>query len=82
MNQDNEELILSEKDVPGASINGRKPEEQAIPQLKRWLQCRKASVKGKKANLVARWVLNIAVWMCVCAVADISTEHFSLCHIG
>ena len=45
MNQDDEELILSEKDVLGASINGRKPED---------LQCRKASVKGKKTNLVAR----------------------------
>ena len=47
MNQDDEELILSENDEPGASINRRKPEELTIPQIKRWLQCRKASVKGK-----------------------------------
>ena len=54
MNQNYEELILSENDVPGTSLNGRKPEELTIPQLKHWLQCRKASVKGKKADLVAR----------------------------
>ena len=54
MNQDVDELVLSENDVPGASLNGRKPEELTIPQLKRWLQCRNASVKGKKADLVTR----------------------------
>ena len=45
MNQDHEELILSEIDEPGASINRRKPEELTIPQIK----CRKASVKGKRS---------------------------------
>ena len=45
---------LSEKDIPGAALNGRNPETLTIPELKRWLQCRNASVKGKKADLVAR----------------------------
>ena len=54
MNQDNQKLYLSENDVPGAPLSGRKPEELTIPQPKCWLQCRKASVKGRKADLVAR----------------------------
>ena len=45
---------LTEKDIPGASLNGRDPVVLTIPQLKRWLQCRNASTKGKKADLVAR----------------------------
>ena len=50
-----EEASLVESDIPGgASLNGRKPEELTVPQLKRWLQCRKASLKGKKSDLVAR----------------------------
>lgn len=49
-----EEGILVESDVPGASFNGKKAEEVTVPQLKRWLQCRKASTKGKKSDLVAR----------------------------
>ena len=46
--------VLSEADVPGASLNGRNPADLTIPQLKRWLQCRDAPTKGKKADLVAR----------------------------
>ena len=45
---------LSEIDIPGASLNGRNPANLTIPQLKRWLQCRGAPTKGKKADLVAR----------------------------
>ena len=43
---------LSEIDIPGASLNGRNLAN--LSQLKRWLQCRGAPTKGKKANLVAR----------------------------
>ena len=46
---------LTELDIPGASLNGR-PQDLTIPQLKRWLQCRNASLKGEKAILVARLV--------------------------
>ena len=45
---------LSEIDIPGASLNGKHPATLTVPQLKRWLQCRDASTKGKKADLVAR----------------------------
>ena len=47
---------LMESDIPGASLNGKSPRGLTIPQLKRWLQCQNASLKGKKANLVARSV--------------------------
>ena len=45
---------LTEKDVPGASLNGKDPAVLKVPELKRWLQCRNAPMKGKKAELVAR----------------------------
>ena len=41
-------------DIPGASLNGRDPSSLKIPELKRWLLCRGASVRGKKADLVLR----------------------------
>ena len=46
--------IFDEKDIPGASLNGRDPSYLKIPELKRWLLCRNASMKGKKADLVLR----------------------------
>ena len=45
---------LTEKDIPGASLNGKDPVVLTIPQLKRWLLCCNASTKGKKDDLVAR----------------------------
>ena len=45
---------LSEADVPGASLNGRKPEQLKIPELKLWLACRRAPTRGRKADLVER----------------------------
>ena len=47
-------MSLREKDVPGASLKGRDPSELKIPELKRWLACRAAPLKGKKADLVAK----------------------------
>ena len=41
-------------DVPGASLNGREPSALKIPELKRWLLCRGASVNGKKVDLILR----------------------------
>ena len=45
-------------DIPEASLNGRDPASLKIPELKRWLDCRQASTKGKKADLVLRWNMN------------------------
>ena len=50
------DVFISERDIPGSALNSRLPETLTVPELKRWLQCRNASVKGKKANLVARLV--------------------------
>ena len=45
---------LREKDIPGASLRGRDPGLLTVPELKRWLACRGASRRGKKAELVLR----------------------------
>ena len=45
-------VVLSEADVPGASANGKNLADLTVPQVKRWLQCRDAPTKGKKADLV------------------------------
>ena len=45
---------LTELDIPGASLNGRRLQDFTIPQLKRWLEYQNASLKGEKADLVAR----------------------------
>ena len=50
------DVFISERDIPGSGLNGRLPETLTVPELKRWLQCRNASVKGKKADLVAQLV--------------------------
>ena len=46
--------FLNESDVPGAALNGREASSLMIPELKRWLQCRRAPTAGKKADLVSR----------------------------
>lgn len=46
--------VLEESDIPGASLNGKKPSELNVTQLKRWLSCRGAPLTGKKAELVER----------------------------
>ena len=43
---------VKESDIPGASLKDRDPIELKVPELKRWLQCRGASVKGKKTDLI------------------------------
>ena len=52
---------LIEEDIPGASLNGRDPGCLKVQELKRWLQCRGVSVRGKKADLVQRLVFIYAV---------------------
>ena len=48
--------FLTENDIPGASLLGRKPEELKISELKFWLKCRGDAGKGlkMKAELVKR----------------------------
>ena len=48
---------LTEFDVAGASLNGKRPEDLKVPALKLWLKCRGAPIKGKKSDLVERFVL-------------------------
>ena len=45
--QEEEMLMLCEDDIPGASLNGRDPNELTVVQLKRWLACRGAPLSGK-----------------------------------
>ena len=47
-------LLLTEADIPGASLNNKDPSELNIVQLKRWLACRGAPLTGKKAELIER----------------------------
>ena len=47
-------MISSKENVPGASLGGRDPGSLKVPELKRWLDCRNASTRGKKADLVLR----------------------------
>ena len=53
---DNNDITFYEDKVPGASLRGRDVGSLKIPELKRWLQCRRASTKGLKADLVERYV--------------------------
>ena len=45
-------LVLIESDIPGASLNGKTPQQLNVHQLKRWLACRGAPLKGKKPDKV------------------------------
>ena len=47
-------LLLTEADIPGASLNGKLPTELNVAQLKRWLACRGAPLSGKKPELIER----------------------------
>ena len=62
MNSDADNITLCEDEVPGASLRGGDVSSLKIPELKRWLQCRRASTKGLKANLVARYVFSLKLY--------------------
>ena len=48
-------ITLSEDDIQGASLRGKAPSQVTIPELKRWLSCRKgAKLSGMKRSLVER----------------------------
>ena len=53
--------FLVEKDIPGASLCGRKPAELKNEELKFWLTCRGDPGKGikTKAELVKRYDINL-----------------------
>ena len=46
---------MDSENIPGVSLNGRATNSLKIPELKRWLDCRGASIKGNKADLVLRY---------------------------
>ena len=46
--------ILTEDDVPGASLKGRKPEQLKNDELKGWLRCRGEIVSGTRVQLLER----------------------------
>ena len=48
-------VLLSEEDIPGTYLGGQDVVVLKVPELKRWLQYRRASTKGKKADLVMRY---------------------------
>ena len=50
-------MALQEQDTPGGSLYGRDPSKLKIPELNWWLDCRGAPLKGKKADLVTRFVI-------------------------
>ena len=49
-------IPLTEDDIDGASLRGKTPSQLTIPELKRWLSCRKgAKLSGTKRSLVERY---------------------------
>lgn len=49
----------SENDIPGASLQGRKPESIHVSELKQWLKCRQgATLKGLKQDLIDRFAFH------------------------
>ena len=53
----NDSVILTEDDIPGASLAGRNPSSLKNEALRLWLRCHKDSLKGfkTKALLVKRY---------------------------
>ena len=47
-------ILLTEANIPVASLDGKHPTELNVAQLKRWLACRNAPVSGKKPELIER----------------------------
>jgi len=47
--------VLTEDDIPGASLNGKQPKQLNLTQIKRWLACRRAPTSGKRPQLIERF---------------------------
>ena len=45
-------VILTEEDIPGASLQKRKPESLKNEELRCWLKCRGGSVGGNRVQLL------------------------------
>jgi len=51
--QDQDDIVLlTEADIPGASLDGKDPTELNITQLKKWLVCHGAPINGRKQILI------------------------------
>ena len=48
-------VCLREEDVPGASLDGREPNQLLVVELMHCLKCRAATSVGKMQDLVKRW---------------------------
>ena len=48
-----DEVVLTEKDVPGAYLS-KDPSEYTVPMLKRWLECHGHKKTGNLSALVER----------------------------
>ena len=46
--------LLRKENIPGASLNGHKPSDLHVVELKHWLKCRGATTSGRKQGLVKR----------------------------
>lgn len=55
-NKNQNTIILSEEDIPGAKLPRETAEKCSVVQLKRWLLCRGAKTTGTKKALVGRFV--------------------------
>ena len=64
--------FLTENDIPGTSLLGKKPEELKISELKFGLKCRgDAGIRlQKKAELVKRMDDYLRPWFLVCTRAE------------
>lgn len=49
-----ESILLTESDIPGASIGNKSVDELLVGELKRWLACRGARRVGTKPELLKR----------------------------
>ena len=47
-------VIFTEDDIPGASLQKRKPESLKNEELRRWSKCRGGSVVGNRVQLLER----------------------------
>ena len=47
-------LLITESNIPGASLYGKDPYELNVLQLRRWLACRGAPTAGIKPELIER----------------------------
>lgn len=73
--------VLTESNIPGASLNGKKPKELNVIQLKRWLSCRGAPTSGKKPQLIERLAAYLIVFntLPVFYVCLLRVEHYNQC---